>query len=414
MGAELPLVSAFVARMPDAELNLAAYGSLVFPLALAIESPIIMLLAASTALCGDWASYLKLRRFMLVMAASLTALHAAVAFTPLFDLLAVRVMGVPGELLEPGRVGFQLMTPWTASIAYRRFQQGILIRYERARLVGAGTLVRVLANVSVLTAGYALGAWSGIAIGATAVVAGVVGEAVFAHFCVQPVLRERVRPAPPSEHTLTRAAFVAFYAPLALTPLVTLLAQPIGAAAMSRMPLALPSLATWPAMHGLVFLLRALGLAYNEVVVALIGVPGARAALRRFALVLGAAASLVLLAIALTPLSRLWFAGWSGLSPELAALGAQALLFASLLPGLNAIQSLHQGALVHARRTRIVTESVALSLLVTSIGLAVCVHLQRFPALACASAMLTLGNIAQTVWLARRASALPTPRESAG
>lgn len=408
MGAELPLVSAFVARMPQAELNLAAYGSLVFPLALAIESPIIMLLAASTALCSDWNAYVKLRRFMLVMAASLTALHLAIAFTPLFDVLAARVIGVPNELIEPGRIGFRILTPWTAAIAYRRFQQGILIRYERVRMVGAGTLVRVLANLIVLGAGYACEASSGIVIGASAVAAGVLCEAVFAHVCVQPVLRERVRPATPSARPLTRATFFAFYAPLALTPLVTLLAQPIGAAAMSRMPLALPSLATWPALHGLVFLSRALGLAYNEVVVALIGVPGARPALRRFALVLGVSSSLGLLAIALTPLSRSWFVAWSALSPELAVLGTQALLFASLLPGLNAIQSFHQGALVHARRTRIVTESVALSLLVTSVGLAVCVHLQSFPALACASAMLTLGNVAQTAWLAQRTRGAPT------
>ena len=57
MGAELPALSAVIARLPHPEINLAAYGGVVFPLALIIESPIIMLLAASTALCKDWASY---------------------------------------------------------------------------------------------------------------------------------------------------------------------------------------------------------------------------------------------------------------------------------------------------------------------------------------------------------------------
>ncbi|MGD8396518.1 MAG: hypothetical protein PVF43_13705, partial [Candidatus Eiseniibacteriota bacterium] len=50
MGVELPLVSAVLARFPDPEIHLAAYGGIVFPLALLIEAPIIMLLAASTAL----------------------------------------------------------------------------------------------------------------------------------------------------------------------------------------------------------------------------------------------------------------------------------------------------------------------------------------------------------------------------
>jgi hypothetical protein len=56
MGTELPAVSAVVARLPNPEINLAAYGGIVFPLSLIIEAPIIMLLAASTVSSKDWAS----------------------------------------------------------------------------------------------------------------------------------------------------------------------------------------------------------------------------------------------------------------------------------------------------------------------------------------------------------------------
>ena len=50
MASEQPVLSAIVARLAEPEINLAAWGGLVFPLALIIESPIIMLLSASTAL----------------------------------------------------------------------------------------------------------------------------------------------------------------------------------------------------------------------------------------------------------------------------------------------------------------------------------------------------------------------------
>ena len=50
MGVELPALSAVMARLPNPEINLAAYGGIVFPLALIIESPVIMLMTASTAL----------------------------------------------------------------------------------------------------------------------------------------------------------------------------------------------------------------------------------------------------------------------------------------------------------------------------------------------------------------------------
>src|SRR5215510_16236273 len=87
MGLELPLVSAAMARMPHATVSLAAYGGVVFPLALLIESPILMLLTASTALAKDRRSYDVVRRFMFITAGSLTVLHALIAFTPLFDLV---------------------------------------------------------------------------------------------------------------------------------------------------------------------------------------------------------------------------------------------------------------------------------------------------------------------------------------
>ena len=75
MAIELPAISAVVARLENPAINLAAYGGIIFPLALIIESPIIMLLAASTALSKDWASFAKIRRFMMITSALLTLLH---------------------------------------------------------------------------------------------------------------------------------------------------------------------------------------------------------------------------------------------------------------------------------------------------------------------------------------------------
>src|SRR5512139_2584309 len=84
MGAQLQALSAVLARLPEPAINLAAYGGVVFPLALIIESPIIMLLAASTALCKVYASYISVRRFMIMAGAALTGLHIVIAFTALY------------------------------------------------------------------------------------------------------------------------------------------------------------------------------------------------------------------------------------------------------------------------------------------------------------------------------------------
>lgn len=54
MSMELPAINTIVAHLTNPEINLAAYGGFVFPIALTKEAPIIMLMAASTALSRDW------------------------------------------------------------------------------------------------------------------------------------------------------------------------------------------------------------------------------------------------------------------------------------------------------------------------------------------------------------------------
>ena len=120
MGMELPVLSAVVARLVEPEINLAAYGGIVFPLALIVEAPVIMLLAASTALSKDWASYKKLHSYMMWGGGLLTILHLLVAFTPIFYFVAEVLLGAPSEIIEPARIGLIIMTPWTWTIAYRR------------------------------------------------------------------------------------------------------------------------------------------------------------------------------------------------------------------------------------------------------------------------------------------------------
>jgi hypothetical protein len=405
MGLELPAVSAVMARLPEPTVSLAAYGGVVFPLALLIESPIIMLLSASTALSRDWPSYRLVRRAMLTMGGALTALHALVAFTPLYDVVAAHVLGIPADILEPARLGLQIMTPWTLSIAYRRTQQGVLIRFGNSRAVGVGTAIRLGANVVVLALGYAHGRLPGIAVGTLAVIAGVVGEAIFAGFAVHPVLRDRVRPAPPTSDPLTVARFIRFYTPLALTPLMGFLAMPIASAAMTRMPRTLDSLAAWPVVNGLTFTLRSVGFALNEVVVSLLDRPGAAAPLRGFAFGLAGSTSALLLVVALSPLGPLWFGRVSALPPDLTALAVVALAIACPLPALNALQSWYQGVLVHSRRTRGVSESMAVYLAVMVAVLVAGIGVGRLPGLPITMLGMAAAGACQVEWLRRRAAA---------
>lgn len=289
MGTELPMISAVMARLADPKIHLAAYGGVVFPLALIIEAPIIMLLAASTALSKDTASFQKIYRFMMWAGGALTALHFLIAFTPLYYPVVVRLMGVPDEIVEPARVGLMIMIPWTWTIAYRRYHQGVLIRFGYSRAVGVGTAIRLAANGAMLAflvlldRGNPALTLPGIVVGTSGISAGVIAEAIYAGLRVQPVLKGELRQAPTVHPVLTWRTFFAFYIPLVMTAVINMLAQPATPAAISRMPFALESLAALPVVSGLAFMFRSMGFAYNEVVVALLDHPGSTALLRRFA-----------------------------------------------------------------------------------------------------------------------------------
>jgi len=402
MAVEGPALSAVAARLPNPEINLAAFGGVVYPLSLIIEAPIIMLLSASTALSKDWNSYRKLKRFTMFMGASLTAVHVVVAFTPLYDLLVVQLIRPPAEIVEPARTGLMIMVPWSWAIGYRRFKQGVLIRFGHSRAVGLGTLVRLGADGIVLAVGYLIGTIPGTTVAAAALALGVTSEAIYAGLRAQGVIDNQLKGAPAVEDPVTLRSFIDFYTPLAMTSLLRLLAEPLSSAALSRMPRALDSLAVWSIVTGFIFLLRSFGMAYSEVVIALLEEPRSSLILRRFMIILTSVVSALLLAVAATPLAIIWFERVTGLPADLAVFSRQALWVALLMPGINVLQSWYQGLLVHSRRTRGITEAVAIYLVTSSALLVSGVVWGRIAGLYVALAAISSGRLIQTIWLWHR------------
>ena len=407
MAVEIPMMSAVIARLAQPEINLAALGGVVYPLAALVESPIIMLLSTSNALGKDWDAYRKLRRFTACAGALLTLVHVLIAFTPLYDLVAVRWISAPSQIVEPARLGLMIMTPWTWAIAYRRFNQGLLIRFGHSRAVSLGTAVRLAVDVIVLAVGYWLGLAPGVAVAAAALSAGVLSEAACAGLCVRPVLRDRLRPASPTGPPLTLPTLLRFYVPLAVTPMLDFILQPVTSAAISRMPQALDSLAAWPVVFRSVMLLRSMGLAFNEVVITLLDQPRSTRTLRRFAALLTALTTILLLAVAATPLAPFWFARVAGLNPRLAAMAGWGLWVALPLPGLTVLRSWYQGTLVHSHRTRTITAAMLIYALANGALLLAGVASGWIAGLYVGLAALGAGAAFQTAWLWRSSRPLP-------
>ena len=151
MAAEGPYLAAIIARLEQPTENLAAFG-VAFALAIIIEAPVIMLMAASTALVTDAASYAALRRFTYTLAAALTLVQVVAVLPPVFDWLALSLIGLPPDVARLTHHGLAIMLPWPIAIGYRRFRQGLLIRRRLTRLVTYGTAVRLAAMSAVALA----------------------------------------------------------------------------------------------------------------------------------------------------------------------------------------------------------------------------------------------------------------------
>jgi hypothetical protein len=196
-------------------------------------------------------------------------------------------------------------------------------------------------------------------------------------------------------------SFLEFYIPLALTSLLSFLVQPIGSASLSRMPLAIESLATWSVVNGLAFMFRSLGIAYNEVVVALLDEPHSSFSLRRFTHWLIVSTTSLFFIMAATPLSTIWFHQVSGLSLELTRLAVNGLWLVLPTTALMTMQSWFQGAILYGRKTRGITESVALFLIVCTVLFLAGVAWQGAPGLYIGAGVFTIAMLVQTIWLWR-------------
>jgi progressive ankylosis protein len=405
MALEGPFLAAVIARLVDPTFNLAAYG-VAYAFAILVESPVIMLMSASTALVDGASSYRRMRAFTAALNLLATGLLLLVLVPPVFAALMTGLIGLPDPVAELVYGSLWLLLPWPAAIGYRRFLHGILIRSGRTRLVAYGTLLR-LAAMAATALVLSRTSWPGAWVGAAALSAGVVVEAIAARVMAAPAVRALVAggtlaPAgsPATAPQTAREAGVGgqdavgaetvaaaeaahveesrdgddatpegygwifrFYYPLALTSLIGLTVQPMLTFFMGRAPSPVESLAVFPVVHALSFLFSALGLSYQEAAIALLGRRSEHAApLARFGLGLGLLASGGLALVAFTPLARFWFETVSGLPPELAAMAFTPARIAAALPLLSVALSFERALLVQARTTRPITLATAIEL----------------------------------------------------
>ncbi len=129
---------------------------------------------------------------------ALTTLQVLVALTPLYYLITQGLIGVPGSIAAPVRLGLMILLPWPWAIGHRRFHQGLLIRLGRSPSVRIGTVARLAGTFAARAVGHPL-RLPGVVVAALSTAAGVLCEAAFVGLRVQPQVKRDLPPAAPGE-----------------------------------------------------------------------------------------------------------------------------------------------------------------------------------------------------------------------
>ncbi len=404
MALEGPYIAAIVARLPAAERSLAAFG-VATSLAWLIESPIMMLFSAATALVRDRASYRALRRFANMLNALLTLAMAALSIPSVFRLIGERLIGLPPEISRAANVATMFLIFWPAAIGYRRFYQGILVRHHLTRRVAYGTVVRLTSMSATAAALARMTSLPGATIGACALAAGVMAEAAASRWMARHVVTALVESDTVASGTLLKLADITrFYYPLALTSVLSMALGPLVTFGLGRGRAPVESLAVWPVLTAMVFLFRSGGFAFQEVGVALIGARGEHDnEVARTGMWIGVVESLALAIVALTPVQAIWFEGLSGLSHRLAGFAVWPVRIMIVLPVTEYLLSIQRARLILAHSTGAITVATAIEAGGLAVVLMACIGgLDLIGATAGAIAMIS-GRIAANAFLATRA-----------
>lgn len=399
MSVEGPFLSALIARLAEPKYNLAAYG-IAFSLALIFEAPVIMMMSASTALVKNYKSFLQLRRFNYILNIFLTILISFFCLPDIFYFITEHLIGLPPEVSHLTHIAVIILIPWPAAIGYRRFYQGILIKNGLTRLVAYGTLIR-LASMS-LTAFllFKFTSTPGVVVGAAALTSAVLCEAIASKIMTLNIIARLKVSSEFDETTLTQKSILKFYYPLALTSLLTLGIQPFVTFFIGQSKMAIESFAVMPVVTSLVFIFRALGLSYQEVVIALSGDKFENfPQLKSFAYKLALFSAGCLMLIAFTPLSEIWFREVSGLSEMLTEFAILPLMIMSFFPAFTVLISFQRAVLVKAKNTKQITYGTAIEFIGIIIVVAFCIKYFSLVGAVAATIAFVLGRIAACGYL---------------
>ncbi|WP_246798685.1 hypothetical protein [Deferribacter autotrophicus] len=391
MSLEGPILAAIIARAPNEKVNLAAYG-IALAFGLILESPIIMIMAAATALIKDKTSYKMLRNFTMILNLSVTLLFLILLLPQVFNYIAGTLIGLTDPVYSLTYNAIMFLLPWPGAIGYRRLYQGVLIVSEKTRYIAYSTVIRLISNVSTALLLFFLTPIKGAYIGTIALSTGVIFEAIAVRLMAHKSVKQLKQTS--KEEKLTYSFIAKYYYPLALTPFIALSSQPIVTFFLGKSIKALESLAVMPVVYSLTFIFRSLGLSYQEAIIVLVSkYPKEFKKVKNFAIYLAITITSLLFIITWTPISNFYFKVLSGLTEELANFAKSPAMIMSIMPALTVLLTFQRSTLMLKKNTLPITIGTVIEVSGIIFVISTLINLKLFVGAICAAIAFVSGRL---------------------
>jgi progressive ankylosis protein len=346
---------------PGPEIAFAIIG-VVKSIAVCLESPIIPILHASTALRAYPSAHRVLGRFTLIVSLLLTMLLLGLCYEPISIWLFLHIFGLTHDVATMAQMALLLMVPWPAAIACRRYFQGILIRNRQEAALSWAAMVRLMVTALILLLGL-VAQFDAVFVGILSLIGAVIVEAVMVVYSAMTIKpkRQAADVSPPNKDVETMMGMTRYYAPLGLTSVVVWVGKAALIAVIAHGPDGMLAVAVWTAALGFFLPIANATRMLQQMVISAPAhdLPGS---LLIFSCLVGLIACLPLVFLGFFPMGISlikMLAGGSSLGLQL----VPSLKILFLLPLLVALQNYYQGRLVVANANWCINRAACLNII---------------------------------------------------
>lgn len=395
------VVNAGVARTPEPEIALAAYA-LARSIVRIIENPMFMVRQTVVSLTRDYHSFLRIKRFMYIMAWAISAVLALLAFTPLGYYGFRNIIGASPEVARQSHLALMVLFVMPLTTVWRNIYHGVAIVCRQTILVPKTSILRlIIMSAIIFTLAYTTELPG--ALSASIAFIGAFGiEACVMRWRARPLLEDtRYIPLDNQGKILTSRHIFLFFFPLIITTAMTTAFGPminIGLARSLRPEIALAAYSVGHALSRIFIaplnMLHQATLAFVK-----LDAPGTFRVTGKFVMFLALLASGLLGTIGFSPVGTWLLETVVGVSDEVTHSARLVLQVMALMPLALGWREYLWGILMQQQKTGLIGRGKGLNLVVLILVLVTLLLDGRMNPAAAGALSMVIGETANCIYM---------------